>query len=295
MRSFLFVPGDSERKLAKATASPADAIIIDLEDAVAADQKAAARALTLEYLRSTARNRPQCFVRVNAHATGLLPDDLAAVMAGAPAGIVLPKCESQADIDALGHYLRVLEARERLVPDSTRIIAIATETARSVVNLAGSPLIHPRLLGLLWGGEDLSADLGAETNRDENGAYLGVFEQVRHACLLAAAAAGVIAIDAVYTGVSDPKGLAAEVESARRIGFTAKAAIHPAQIEVIHRGFAPTAEQVTWAKRVLAAFRDSDQPGVLQLDGRMLDRPHLRQAERILGQAGEASPDHRDH
>lgn len=286
MRSFLFVPGDSERKLAKAGASAADALIIDLEDAVAGGRKSTARSQALDYLRSrTEGEGPQCFVRVNSRQSMLLLEDLTEVMKGRPAGIVLPKCESQADLDLLGHYISALEVREKIAPDTTRIIAIATETARSVINLASTPLFHQRLIGLLWGGEDLSADLGAEANRDEGGGYLEIFKQVRHTCLLAAAAADVMAIDAVYTRVSDPRGLADEVQSARALGFNAKAAIHPDQIGIIHEGLSPSAQQVEWAKRVLKIFQSDQQEGVLKLDGQMLDRPHLKQAKHILKRA----------
>lgn len=286
MRSFLFVPGDSERKLVKASESIADALIVDLEDSIALDSKEHARSLALEFLTSRKdKNGPFTFVRINSFETGQLLEDLATVMKGHPAGIVLPKCQSQANLDLLAHYISALEVREGIERNSTQIIAIATETARSVMNLSHTPLSHQRLTGLLWGAEDLSTDLGAETNRNEKGEYLGIFEHARHICLMAATAVDVIAIDAVYTSISDSKGLADEVRSARRLGFTAKAAIHPDQIKIIHKGLAPSHEQVEWAERVLKAFHTNKQKGVLSLNGQMLDRPHLHRAKRIIQRA----------
>lgn len=292
IRSFLFVPGDSERKLAKAAQSNADAIIIDLEDATAPQRKGFARKTAFEFLLQRGRyERSAIFVRVNPLDSGLLVEDLSAVMPGAPAGIVLPKCAGQSDLDTLGRYLDALELRAQLMDGPTSIIAIATETARAVVNLVSQAPTHPRLLGLMWGAEDLSADIGAETNRDESGQYLGIFSQIRNHCLLAAKALGVLAIDAVYTDISNQKGLAEEVEAARRMGFESKAAIHPNQIKIIHTGIAPTQPQIDWAQRVRDAFGSRSTTGVVKLDGRMLDRPHLRQAERILERAGLLSSD----
>jgi citrate lyase subunit beta / citryl-CoA lyase len=289
IRSYLFVPGDSERKLAKATQSGADALILDLEDSVTIERKHEARAIVQRFLadaRAADQPGPRLFVRINALPTGLVPADLAAIMRGAPAGVVLPKCEGYADIAAVDNQLSALEAREGLTPGSTRIITVASETARAVMNLATSgSLAHPRLLGMMWGAEDLAADIGALANRDERGVPLAPFALARDLCLIAAAAARVEPIDTVYTAIDDLDGLAAECTAARRVGFIGKAAIHPGQVATINRLFSPSEAEIEWSRRVVAAFRDSGGANVLRLDGRMLDQPHLRQAERILAAA----------
>ena len=288
MRSLLFVPGDDERKIAKALDSAADALILDLEDAVAPARKAAAREICARALQS-AHTTKKIFVRVNALDTSDAPADLAAVVGAKPFGIVLPKCRHGGDAHRLGNELDVMEARTGVEPGSTRILPIVTETAASLFGLGtyADPSI-PRLFGMMWGGEDLAADLGAAVNRDAAGRYTTPYELARALCLLGAAAASVLPIDAVYTDFRNLEGLKVEAVEGLRSGFGAKAAIHPAQIDVINAAFTPSQSDVEWSRRVVAAFDAAGGAGVAALDGKMLDRPHYRTAQRILARAGAA-------
>lgn len=288
MRSYLFVPGDSQAKLEKALGSDADALIIDLEDSVASTAKPAARALTASFLRDAAKAdpHPRLYVRINDLGSPMANEDLGAVMAGAPHGIVLPKAAGGADIEQLSVMLRTEEATHGLDDRSTAIIAIATETARATLNTASYRDSSPRLEALSWGAEDLSADLGASATRDDNGALTDVFALARSLTLLGAAAAGVEAIDTVYVDFRDMDGLERECRAAARDGFAGKLAIHPAQVPVINACFTPDAETIASARAVVAAFAESGDAGVTSLEGVMLDRPHLRRAERILKRAG---------
>ena len=281
MRSLLFVPGDSEKKLAKAQASGADVLIADLEDSVAAERKPAAREITRAFLTASA-GAVRRFVRVNPLGSGLILADLAAVVGARPDGIVLPKAEGGEDIARLGHYLAVLEAREGLPESAIAILPIATETAGAIFALASYTGSSPRLCGVTWGCEDLAAAVGAADNRGADAAYLPPFELARSLCLFAAAAAGVAAVDTVFTDFRDEAGLEREARAAERCGFTAKMAIHPAQVGAINRAFTPDAAAVSWARKVVAAFAANPSAGVIGLDGKMLDRPHLRAAERVL-------------
>lgn len=286
MRSLLFVPGDDERKIAKGLASAADALILDLEDAVAADRKAQARGLCARTLAGAGGSKP-LFVRVNALDTSDLSDDLEAIVPARPYGIVLPKCRSAKDLRALDGLLTPLEAQAGIEPGAIRVLPIVTETAGSLFGLASySSPVPPRLYGMMWGGEDLAADLGSVANRGADGRYLPPFELARSLCLIGAAAASVIPIDSVYTDFRDDSGLKEETAQALAMGYGAKAAIHPGQIEIINAAFTPSAADVDWAKRVIAAFH-SAQTGVASLEGRMLDRPHYRSALRVLERAGE--------
>ncbi len=287
MRSLLFVPGDDERKIAKGLASEADALILDMEDAVAPQRKAAARELCAATLAAGARMK--LFVRINALDTGATLLDLAAVVKARPFGVMLPKCRNGDDVRLVSHYLAALEAREGLPAGDIRILPIVTETGAAMFGLGGiggydnPPL--PRLHGMLWGGEDLAADLGAITNRDEDGRYAAPYLMARALCLFASAAASVVAVDAVYTNFRDAAGLRKEAVEALRSGFSAKAAIHPDQIAVINEAFTPLAADVEAARRVIAAFEASPGAGVASLDGKMLDRPHYRAAQRVLARA----------
>ncbi|WP_414444383.1 HpcH/HpaI aldolase/citrate lyase family protein [Burkholderia sp. 22PA0106] len=280
IRSLLFVPADSPRKLEKSLGSAADALIFDLEDAVAPGNKAEARACLAAFLAETRHAvGKRVFVRVNDLTTGLTLDDLAATMPFRPDGYVLPKSRGGDDVRTLALYLDAFEKACPGASGTTEIIAIATETATSVFGLNSYRNASPRLSGLMWGAEDLSADLGARTAHVD-GQWLPAFELARSMCLFAAAHAGVTAIDTVPTEIRNADALRAESERARRDGFTAKAAIHPAQLTVINAAFSPSAEEQAWATRVLDAFQSGD--GVATLDGRMLDRPHLKLATRIL-------------
>jgi citrate lyase subunit beta / citryl-CoA lyase len=286
MRSLLFIPGDDARKLAKGFDSGADVLLLDLEDSVALARKAAAREVTAEYLAEVRKNqaRLRLFVRVNPEATGHQLADLDAVMPFQPDGIILPKSESAKDVQILAARLAVREAENNLPDGKTAIIAIATETAASLFNLGSYAGCSHRLIGLTWGAEDLSADLGAETNRDAAGQFTGPYEMARSLALFGAHAAGVTAIDTVFTAFRDMNGLRRECEDARRDGFSAKMAIHPAQVAVINEIFTPNAASVARAERIIAAFSADPDAGVIGIDGEMIDRPHVRRAERILAQ-----------
>ncbi len=287
MRSFLFVPADSERKLAKGPASRPDALILDLEDSVAADRKPIARDMALAYLQGADRAGPKLYVRVNALDTGLTLGDLAVVMRGKPDGIVFPKCVGQANLDLLANYLDAFEAREGVASGATRILTIATESAAAVLALSAAPARHARLVGHSWGGEDLMADLGALAKGPAPGVYDDTFKHARTVNLMASVAAGVIAYDTVYPDIRNIEGLRAEAMDARRMGYGGKIAIHPDQVAIIHDVFTPSAQEVDWAKRVIATFDGNPGSGVLTLDGKMLDRPHLVLARRLLARIGE--------
>lgn len=289
MRSLLFVPGDDAKKLGKSLASDADALILDLEDSVAPSRKAAARDLVAQYLAGRAgKPGPKLFVRVNALDSGLIDADLDGIMAGAPFGIMLPKACGGRDAVHLGAKLAVREAEHSLPDGSTRILPVATETARAVFQLGTFEGSSRRLCALTWGAEDIAADIGAETNRLPTGGYADPFRLVRSLCIFGAAAAGVAAIDTIFADFRDEAGLTADTEQGRRDGFTARMAIHPAQVAVINRVFTPDAATVAHARRIVAAFTANPDAGVVAIDGKMVDKPHLRQAERILDRAAAA-------
>jgi citrate lyase subunit beta/citryl-CoA lyase len=290
MRSLLFIPGDDEKKLGKGLGSGADALLIDLEDSVALTRKPEGRRIAAAFIREarTAAPRPRLYVRVNALPTDLTGDDLDAVMAAEPDGIMLPKAESGDDVKLLSSMIAVREAENDLIDGATRIIAIATETARSIFHMGSYVGASRRLAGLTWGGEDLSADVGAEANRLPDGRWTEPYRLARSLCLFGAAAAEVAAIDTVYTAFRDLDGLKAETEAARRDGFSARMAIHPAQVPVINAVFTPSPETVARARRIVGVFAANPGLGVVGMDGEMLDKPHLRRAERILAQAKAA-------
>lgn len=287
MRSMLFVPGDSPKKLARALISGADALIIDLEDSVSITAKGEARRETADFLFAHAATaaRPRLYVRINALQTNLIDADLDAVMPAGPDGIVLPKAQGGVDVSHLGAKLAVREAEGDLPDGATRIIAIATETAASLFRLGTYAGSSHRLEGLAWGGEDLSADLGAESNRARDGGYADPYRLARTLTLAGAAAAGVVAIDAVFTKFRDIDGLAMEADTARRDGFCAKMAIHPDQVAPINAAFTPSSEAIARAQAIIAAFAADPDAGVISLDGQMLDRPHLMRAQRVLARS----------
>jgi len=284
LRSMLFVPGDSERKLAKGESCGADALVLDLEDSVPADRIAVARAMVREYLGSHRdRTHPQLWVRINPLSTDKALADLAAITGGAPDGILLPKTCSADDIVVAGHYLSALEVREGLAPGGIRIFAVATETPTALFTMGSFAGCSPRLAGLTWGAEDLSAALGAASNRDEKGELEFTYRLARSLCLAAAMAANVQPLDTVFVDFRDSEGLRAESRAAARAGFTGKIAIHPDQVPIINEAFTPTAEDVAHARRVIEAFAAG--AGTVALDGKMLDMPHLKQAQRVLAMA----------
>jgi citrate lyase subunit beta/citryl-CoA lyase len=284
MRSMLFVPADSDKKLAKGLASSADCLFLDLEDAVVSEAKPKARGMVLDYLLAAKKQhvKPQLYVRINGLETGLIDADLEAVMQGAPDGIVLPKCANGAALQHLGAKLAVREAECGLPDGSTRIIALITETAASLFNMGTYGGASQRLAGLTWGAEDLSACLGAETNRSADGAYAAPYVLARSLTLLAARAAEARAIDAIYPNFRDLAGFRLECEAARRDGFDGKMAIHPDQIETINEAFTPSDEAIVRARAIVAAFATDPEAGVISLDGEMLDQPHLARARRLL-------------
>lgn len=287
MRSLLFVPGDSQKKQQKGLDSGADALILDLEDSVALEAKPQARALTLAFLKAAHAmpRRPRLIVRVNALTTRLTDADLDAVMPGAPDAIMLPKAEGGVDISHLGAKIAVREAEHDLPDGRTRIIPIATETGKGVFGLGSYAGATHRLQALTWGAEDLSADLGAETNRLADGAYTDPYRLARAMTLFAAAAAQVDAIDTVFTNFRDDAGFRAECLAARRDGFTGKMAIHPAQIAPINEIFSPAPADLAKAEAIIALFAANPGVGVIGLEGEMLDRPHLVRAQRLKARA----------
>lgn len=292
IRSFLFVPGDSERKQAKALGSAADALIFDLEDSVAASRLSAARERVGTVLRARKdRSGQGLWVRVNALSSGKLVADLVAVMAAAPDGIVLPKVSSPREFLEITHYLTALEQREGLAVGATRLLVIGTETPQAVLTLHSytAAAAHPRLAGLTWGAEDLGAALGVTSKTDEAGEYTHVFQLARSQCLLTAAALNVQAVDGVHANFRDSEGLRRAAAAARRDGFSGKLAIHPDQVDVINSAFTPSAAELEHARRVIAAFAAAPDAGVTSLEGAMIDKPHLVQAQRILS-AAERSP-----
>lgn len=288
LRSFLFIPGDSEKKLARAADCGADAVILDLEDAVAPEAKPAARARIADFLTSAARGqgRPHYWVRINPLDSGYALDDLAAVVAAQPAGIVQPKVSGPGDVRQLSHYLDALEAAYGLVPNAIGIIPIATETAVAPFHLGEFATAGlTRLAGLTWGAEDLATAIGATTNRDALGEWAFTFRMARSLCLLAAQAAGVPAIETLHADFKDELGLEATSRAARSEGFSGRLAIHPAQVAAINQAFQPSAAEIDHAQRIVAAFAAQPGAGTIGLDGKMVDIPHLKQAERILAQA----------
>jgi len=283
IRSFLFVPGDSDKKLARSAGSEADAIIIDLEDAVTPSSRPAARARAAEFLAGPCA--PERWVRINPLGTDDAVADLRAVMPAAPAGIVLPKPEGADAVRRLAALLDAFEAEHGRAPGTTRILPIVTERPAALFRLGDYAGASSRLAGLTWGAEDLSAALGASTNRDDAGRWLPPYELARSLCLVAAAAAEVPAIDTVYTNFRDRDGLAQYVAAAGRDGFSGMLAIHPDQVPVINAALQPSPEQIRQAERLVALFAEHPAAGALQLDGRMVDRPHLLRAERVLALA----------
>ena len=277
LRNLLFAPGDSARKAEKALASAADGVILDLEDSVALPQKDAARASVAALLPGL--SRPGVLVRVNPRGTAQYLPDLAAVVPGRPAAVLLPKCTGPHDLAALDHHLEALEAAAGLTPGAIGVVALVTETAASLLAMdyRGAPA---RLRALCFGAEDLSADLGVVPRGP--GGYTAPVAAARAATLVAAAAAGVPALDTPWPDPRDPAGLEAEAAAAARDGFAGKLCIHPDQIAPVAAAFTPRPEQVRWAEAVRDGFANNPGAGVFVLDGKMIDRPHLKLAERIL-------------
>lgn len=282
LKSLLFVPGDSEKKMAKAASTGADALLLDLEDAVAQERLPMARGLVLDYLKNHHRAHQQVWVRINPLNTPLSLPDLVAVMPGKPDGIVLPKPLNANDVRQLDHYLSALEQREGISPGHTRILPVATEVAGALFSLNTYAGCSARLAGLTWGAEDLATDIGATSNKQDNGEFDEAFVLARSLCLLAASHAGVQAIDTLSVDFRNPESLQHDVRRAKRQGFSGKLAIHPDQVAIINAGFTATPEELQHAQRIVDAFAQSGGAGAAQLDGKMIDKPHLTQALRLL-------------
>ena len=277
-RSYLFVPADSERKLGKAANAGADALILDLEDSVAAAARPAARELARDYLEG----KEDVWVRINSIDSADAELDLAGIMPAAPTGIVLPKPRGAEDVQQLAALLDVLENQHGIEAGNTKILAICTERPEAIFTLGAYAGASARLRAMSWGAEDLSAAVGASSNRAADGSWLAPYELARSLCLFAAAAAQVAAIDTVYTDFRNDEGLANYAANARRDGFTGMLAIHPAQVAIINRAFVPTTAEIERAERIVALFDENPGAGALGLDGEMIDRPHLVQAQRTL-------------
>lgn len=289
MRSWLFAPGDSEKKMGKAIAGAADIALLDLEDSVSPENKPAARAMVAETIADS-DNRARLWVRINPVTTADCIADLVAVIPSRPGGVFLPKAEGAADITRLHHYLTALEAANGIPQGRTLIAALVTETAAAMFrtgDYAGDYPGRERLVAMSWGAEDLSSALGAREQRGPDGEYSHTYEMARSLCLVGAAAAGVAAIETVQPEFRDLEALAARAQRVRAQGFRGMLAIHPAQVDPINEAFTPSAEELAYARAVVQAFADHPGAGVVALDGAMLDRPHLVLAQRLLAEAGE--------
>lgn len=288
LRSLLFVPGDSERKFAKACTIGADVLILDLEDSVAPSQKLAARAAVAGLLDDCSARDWRFFVRPNPFDTGLTLGDLAAIVKPGLDGLLIPKANGAADVVRIGHYLDALEEMAGMEIGTVKIAVVATETPAAMFALGGYAPAHPRLAGLTWGAEDLAAAIGATGNKGADGDWSFVYQVARAQCLLAAAAAEVMPIDTLYADFRDAEGLERSCRASRRDGFTGRIAIHPDQVEIINRCFSPSEAELAEARRIVDAFAAQPDTGTLGIDGKMYDIPHLKAAQRTLAAAGDA-------
>jgi len=281
----LFVPGDSERKFAKARGIGADALILDLEDSVAAPMKRRAREMVAGLLDDRSARDWTFFVRPNPFDTGLTLEDLAAVVKPGLDGLMVPKTDGAWDIVRIGHYLDALEARAGMTVGTVKIAVVCTETAKAMFHLGSYAPAHPRLVGLTWGGEDLSAAVGATTAREPDGRWTFPYLVARTQCLFAAAAAQVAPLETLYADFRDGTGLERTCREARRDGFTGRIAIHPDQIATINACFSPSQAELEEARAIVAAFEANPDAGTLGINGKMYDVPHLKAARRTLASA----------
>lgn len=287
LRSLLFVPGDSEKKFARASTSGADVLILDLEDAVAPSMKADARVRVAEWLDRAGEIEPALFVRVNPLGTGLTDDDLAAVVRPGLAGILVPKANGAQDVATIAAVIDRLEAAAGMPAGTVRIMVVATETPQAMFALGSYTPPHPRLVGLTWGAEDLAAAIGATANKEADGQWTEPYRFARSLCLFAAASAQVAPVDTLYADFRDAEGLEADCRRARRDGFTGRIAIHPDQVDTINRCFSPSEAEIADARRIVAAFAANPELGTIGIDGKMYDIPHLKAAQKTLAAAGE--------
>ena len=288
MRSWLFAPGDSEKKMAKAADGPADIVLLDLEDSVMPEGKPAARELVSGFLASR-DDRHRLWVRVNPLPSGEIERDLEAIMGAAPGGIMLPKAEGRDDIVALDALLSAHEARHSLMPGSTRVAALVTETPKAMFHCGDYSGDYPgscRLVAMSWGAEDLSSALGARVQHRPDGSYMPMYEMARNFCLLGAVAAEVMPIETVMPEFRDLDKLAERAAMVRGQGYRGMLAIHPAQVEPINRAFTPDADEIAHARAIVQAFADNPGAGTVGLNGAMVDLPHLKLAQRLLAEAG---------
>jgi citrate lyase subunit beta/citryl-CoA lyase len=285
MRSWLFAPGDSEKKMAKAADGSADIALFDLEDAVATENKALARQIVHDFLKARETGRERLWVRVNPLDGPYTLDDLAAIMPARPGGIMLPKVYGRQDVELLDHYLSALEVANGIEKGSTPVIVLVTETAEAMFH-TGDYKGAPRVVALTWGAEDLADSIGASSNRNADGSYGFTYELARSLCLLGAATAGVTAIETIQGDFRDLDGLRARAEKVRRDGYRGMLAIHPAQVEVINEAFTPSEEEIAEAQAIVDIFAANPGVGAIGYKGGMLDRPYLSRAEQLLKQAG---------
>ena len=284
MRSWLFAPGDSERKMEKAAAGAADIVIFDLEDAVAPDEKPKAREIVRGFLSAQSADRSRLWVRINPLDGPYALIDLAAVMPGRPGGIMLPKARGPADVELLHHYLSALEALVGIAAGSTKVIALVTETAEAMFttgNYGGAP----RLVAMTWGAEDLADALGASENHNPDGSYAFTYQLARSLCLIGAATANVAPIETIHGDFRDLEGLRMRAEQVRRDGYRGMLAIHPAQVDVINAAFTPNLEEIAAAQEIVDLFAANPGAGAIGHKGAMLDRPHLSRAQALLALA----------
>ena len=285
MRSWLFAPGDSERKMTKASDSAADIVLLDLEDSVTPENKPAARKAVAQFINSR-DDKHRIWVRVNPLSSGEIEADLDAIMAAAPGGLFLPKAEGKSDVEALDNMLTIREADHGLQNRSTHVAALVTETPKAMFH-CGDYEGAPRLVAMSWGAEDLSSALGARVQHQADGSYMPMYEMARNLCLLGAVAAGCAPIETVMPEFRDLDKLRERATMVRGQGYRGMLAIHPAQVDVINEAFTPSADEIAHARAIIQAFADNPGAGTVGLDGQMLDRPHLALAERLLAEAGE--------
>jgi citrate lyase subunit beta / citryl-CoA lyase len=284
-RSWLFAPGDSEKKMTKAMEGPADIVLIDLEDAVAPESKAAARPMVHDFIKAHPEQRQRLWVRINPFDGPHTLHDLAAIMPANPGGIMLPKVYGRADVEKLDHCLSALEVANGIEPGSTRVIVLITETAEAMFH-TGDYKGAPRVVALSWGAEDLADSIGASSNKNEDGSYSFTYELARSLTVLGAATAGVPAIETISADFRDLEALRKRAERVRRDGYRGMLAIHPAQVEVINAAFTPSEEEIAQAQEIVDLFAANPGVGAIGYKGGMLDRPYLARAELLLRQAG---------
>jgi citrate lyase subunit beta/citryl-CoA lyase len=286
MRSWLFAPADSERKMAKAADSVADIALFDLEDAVTLENKPLARTMLRDFLGANTHRLARLWVRVNPLDSGMVLEDLAAVMPARPGGIMVPKVRGRQDVEVIDNYLSALEVANGIAEGSTPLIILVTETAEGMFH-TGDYKGAPRVVAMTWGAEDLADDIGASSNRNPDGSYGFTYELARSLCLLGAATAGVTAIETIQGDFRDLDGLRARAEKVRRDGYRGMLAIHPAQVDVINAAFTPTAEEVAEAQEIVDIFAANPGVGAIGYKGGMLDRPYLSRAQQLLAQVAQ--------